>query len=110
MAVYNKRCQNQTKDNKGYDGNIVETVGENGDSLITDTGYAKNSHSDSQFCKECLSKKDSSSAPETMITNGAYGGEENQELANSCNTKLVTTALIGKDTNPIFLKQVYAVH
>ena len=27
-----------------------------------------------------LSKKDSSSAPETMITDGAYGGEENQEL------------------------------
>lgn|SRR5574344_71089 len=66
------------KDNKGYVGNIVETVGENGDSLITDTGYDKNSHSDSQFCKDYLSKKDSSSAPETMITDGAYGGEEKQ--------------------------------
>src|SRR5574344_760141 len=68
------------KDNKGYVGNIVETVGENGDSLITDTGYDKNSHSDSQFCKDYLSKKDSSSAPETMITDGANGGEEKQEL------------------------------
>ena len=96
------------KDNKGYVGNIVETVGKNGDSLITDTGYDKNSHSDSQFCKDYLSKKDSSSAPETMITDGAYGGEENRELANSCNTKLVTTALIGKDTNPIFADFIFS--
>ena len=45
------------KDNKGYVGNIIETIGENGDSLITNTGYNKNNHSDSQFCKDYLAQK-----------------------------------------------------
>ena len=32
-----------------------------------------------------------------MIADGAYGGAENQALAEAKNTELVTTALIGKD-------------
>lgn len=42
------------KNHKGYVGNIVETVGENGDGLITDVAYEQNTHSDSKFCKEYL--------------------------------------------------------
>ena len=43
-----------------------------------------------------------------MITDGAYGGEENQRLAKECNTQLVTTALIGKTTNSIFSEFVFS--
>ena len=90
------------KDNKGYVGNVVETIGENGDSLITDASYETNNHSDSAFCKEYLSKRDDTSEHETMITDGAYGGTENQKLAESKNVDLVATALTGKETDPIF--------
>ena len=85
------------KDHKGYVGNIVETVGEKGDSLITGVGYENNTHSDSAFCKEYLNSR-----PDTMIADGAHSGTENQELAASKNTELITTALFGKETNKIF--------
>ena len=85
-----------------YVGNVVETIGENGDSLMTDAYYETNNHSDSAFCKEYLSKRDDTSEHETMITDGAYGGTENQKLAESKNVDLVATALTGKETDPIF--------
>ena len=75
------------KDHKGYVGNIVETVGENGDSLITDVGYENNTHSDSAFCREYLHGRPDNAEPETMIADGAYSGAENQELAASKNTE-----------------------
>ena len=90
------------RDHKGYVGNIVETVGENGDSLITGVGYEKNTHSDSAFCKEYLNSRPDNAAPETVIADGAYSGTENQELAASKNTELITTALSGKPANKIF--------
>jgi hypothetical protein len=98
-ATYRKKAG---KDHKGYVGNIVETIGENGDSLITEASYEANSHSDSTFCKEHLSKRDDTSEHETIIADGAYGGVENQKLAESKNVTLVTTALTGKETDPIF--------
>lgn len=90
------------KDHKGYVGNIVETVGEKGDSLITGVGYENNTHSDSAFCKEYLNSRPDNAEPETMIADGAYSETENQELAASKNTELITTALSGKETNKIF--------
>lgn len=90
------------KDHKGYVGNLVETIGENGDSLISDTGYEKNSYSDSQFIKDYLNNRPEDASPETLIADGAFGGTENQHLAQDKNVKLVTTALSGKETNPIF--------
>lgn len=98
-ATYRRKAG---KDHKGYVGNIVETVGENGDSLITCAGYEKNTHIDSTFCKEYLNSRPNNAEPETMIADGAYSGTENQELAESKNTALITTALTGKGTNKIF--------
>ncbi len=95
-------CSKAGKDNKGYVGNVVETVGEHGNSLITDASYEVNSHSDSTFCKEHLNKRDDTSEHETVIADGAYGGVENRKLAESKNVTLVTTALTGKETDPIF--------
>ena len=84
------------KSHKGYVGNVTETMGENGDSLITDFSLAPNTHSDSEFCREYLEKRPEDAEAETLITDGAYGSLENQELAESKNVTLVTTALTGK--------------
>ncbi len=90
------------KPHKGYAGNLVETVGENGDSLITGIGYEQNSHSDSSFCKEYLESRTDNAEPEIMITDGAYGGKENRELAASKNTGLITTALTGRAVDKFY--------
>lgn len=76
------------KQNKGYVGNIVETVGENGDSLITEFQVEQNTHSDSQFCQDYLEKRDENAEAEILITDGAYGGKKNREKAASVNTTL----------------------
>lgn len=83
------------KDNKGYVGNLVETVDEKG-SIITNYDYEVNSHSDSNFCKETIEKLGKQEEPTTLITDGAYGSLENVELAAENNINLITTALIGK--------------
>lgn len=90
------------KNHKGYVCNLVETVGENGDSLITGTGYEQNIHSDSAFFKEYLERRAEDAEPEIMITDGAYGGMENQALAEAKNVELITTALTGKAVDKIF--------
>lgn len=90
------------KSNKGYVGNIVETVGKDGDSLITGVAYEQNTHSDSAFCKEYLNSRPDDAAAEILITDGAYSGQENQTLAESRNTELVTAALTGRAVDPIF--------
>lgn len=90
------------KGHKGYVGNVVETVGEDGDSLVTGMGYEANSHSDSAFCKEYLESRPDGAEAEVLITDGGYGGSGNQELAREKNSKLVTTALTGKAVGQIF--------
>lgn len=90
------------KSHKGYVGNIIETVGEDGDSLITDVAFAQNIHSDSAFCKEYLNTRSGESAAEILIADGAYSGKENQRLADACNTQLITTTLTGKGVNEIY--------
>lgn len=83
------------KDNKGYVGNLVETIDKKG-SIITNYDYEVNSHSDSSFCKETIEKLGKQEEPITLITDGAYGSLENVELASENNINLITTALIGK--------------
>lgn len=88
------------KAHKGYVGNLVETIGKDGDSLITNVDYQANTHSDSSFCKEYLQSREDGAPAETMITDGAYGGQENRQLANEKNVTLVTTALTGIKPDP----------
>lgn len=87
------------EDHKGYVGNIVETVGENGDGFITSVGY--DTHIDSTFGKEYLNSCQDNTEPKTVITDCTYSGAENHKLAASKNTELITTALSGKETNKI---------
>lgn len=76
-ATYRRKAG---KSHKGYVGNIIETVGEDGNSLITGIAYENNIHSDSAFCKEYLESREDNAEAETMIADGAYSGKENSEL------------------------------
>ena len=90
------------KEHKGYVVNFVETVGEKGQSLITDFDLQPNTYSDSEFCKEQLEKHLADDSQEIMIADGAYGGTDNQKLAEERNVDLIATALTGKSPDPVF--------
>lgn len=94
-ATYRKKAG---KDHKGYVGNIIEAVGENGASQIVDFTYDKNTHADQDFSREYIENN----SDETMIADGAYGSVELQEMAEEKNIQLVTTCLTGKDPDPVF--------
>ncbi len=96
-ATYRRKAG---KDHKGYVGNIVETVGEKGCTLISDVGYATNNHSDSAFCKEYVDQHDGESK-EILLADGAYSGEKNTSLALDKNIELITTALLGRQPDVI---------
>ena len=85
---------------KGYVGNLVETMDENG-AIITQFGYEQNIHSDSAFCKEVVDELGMQEETVTIITDGAYGGEENIRNAREKNIHLVTTTLLGKDPSVV---------
>ena len=102
-ATYRKKAG---KDNKGYSANFVETIGDDGNSLITDFDFQPNTYSDSQFCKDQILKH-SGEDTVTIIADGAYGGIENQELAAENNVVLVTTALNGKPVDEIYSEFEY---
>lgn len=100
-ATYRKKAG---EDYKGYTANLVETVGENGDSVITDVDLKQNTHSDSEFFKEYVESKPEDAPPETVITDGAFDGAENREKAAEKNVTLVTTSLTGTAPEGIFAK------
>ena len=89
------------KKHRGYAANLEETVGENG-SVVTDYQYDQNIHSDSQFMKEYLSSQETQEEKVTVITDGAYSGEENKKLAEEKNIELVTTDLTGRKVPDIY--------
>lgn len=88
------------EEHRGYVANIVECTGENG-SIIEDYQYEPNNHSDSDFMKENLESLGFQETPVTIVTDAAFGGEENQILAESNNITLITTNLTGRDTDEI---------
>lgn len=103
-ATYRRKAG---KDHKGYVANVVETVGEKGCSLITDVSYANNSHSDSAFCKEYVDQHDGSSK-EILLADGAYSGKENGALAKEKGIELVTTALLGRQPDPVIAEFLFS--
>jgi len=79
----------------------VESVCENGLGIITTMDFKPNTHSDSQFIKDYLAQRPEDATPETMVADGAYGGQENIKLAKGKGVELVTTGLSGKDPDVI---------
>ena len=76
-------------------------MNDNGLGIVTTMDFAQNIHSDSQFMKDYLAQREESAAPETVIVDGAYGGEENVRLAEESGVELVATALTGKDPDKV---------
>lgn len=94
------------KEHQGYAANLEETVGKNG-SVITDYQYEQNNYSDSRFLKDSLGRTKVSGEEITMITDGAYSGKENHDLAAEKNIRLINTDLSGKPVNDILADFVF---
>lgn len=94
------------KEHRGYVANLEETVGKNG-SVVTDYQYEQNNYSDSQFLKDSLSRSEVQSEEITMITDGAYCGKENHDLAAEKNIRLINTDLSGKPIDDILADFVF---
>ena len=89
------------EEHQGYVGNVTETVNDDGLGIVTGMDFARNNHSDSQFVKDYLAQREEDAAPETLIVDGTYGGEENVRLAAENGVELVVTALTGKDPDAV---------
>ena len=83
------------KEHRGYAANLEESVGANG-SVVTEYQYEQNNHSDSQFIQEHLAQMDNQEERTVIVTDGAYSGTENTQLAAHKNVELITTSLTGK--------------
>lgn len=94
------------KEYQGYVANVEETVDKNG-SVITDYQYEQNNYSDSQFLKDSLNRTERQSEQVTLVTDGAYSGKENRDLAAEKNIRLVNTDLSGKPVDDILADFVF---
>lgn len=86
------------KAGKGYQGyvaNIVEDCSENGN-IITHYDYDRNLHSDTEFAAEVIEELGRQEESVILITDGAYGSDENFKAAEKNNIELVTTTLTGQ--------------
>jgi hypothetical protein len=102
-ATYRKKAG---KNNTGFVGNLLEVCGEdstdvNGEkvpglNIITHYDYAVNSHSDVEFGRDYINSCEKQTETVVVVTDGAYGSDENFELAKEKNIELVTTSLIGQ--------------
>lgn len=64
----------------------------------TDYQFDKNTHADSHFLQESLSAMEKSEEEIILVTDGGYDDQDNVALAKEKNVRLVTTALIGKES------------
>lgn len=96
-ATYRTKANKQ---HRGYVANLTETVDDKG-SVITDYQYDVNTRSDASFIKETIEASEESETPVTMITDGAYSGQEITELAAEKNIILLTTGLLGRKPKKI---------
>lgn len=91
------------KSHKGYCANLIEAVDEKG-SIIIDYQYDVNTRSDASFIKEYLENSEVSEETSSLITDGAYAGEEASGLAADKNMNLLTTGLLGRKPKEILGK------
>ena len=84
------------KGHRGYSANIEETVGRNGSYQ-----FEKNNVSDSALLKDHLEGMDEQQEGTILITDDAYGGTDNRDLAAYKNRELVTTDLTGRDVDVV---------
>ena len=94
------------KEHQGYVANLEETVDRNG-SVITDYQFEQNIYSDSRFLKDSLERTEVQEEKSTLITDGAYSGKENHDLAAQKNIRLINTDLSGKPVDDILADFVF---
>jgi hypothetical protein len=85
---------------KGYVANVEESVGENG-SLITSYSFEKNNVSDKAMLESMIGGMGHQPEKTTIVTDGAYDNDSVREAAAEKNIEVVTTDLLGKDTDPV---------
>ena len=88
------------KQHRGYAANLTETVDEKG-SIVTDYQYDVNTRSDASFVKEYIENAPVSDETTALIADGAYSGENIQELASEKNIGVLTTGLLGRKPKAI---------
>jgi hypothetical protein len=93
--------QKSGKGHIGYVANLIEDV-DDGKSVITGYDFQKNIYSDSEFLKDAVETLGLQEKPTTILTDGAYGGEENISTAKGNNINLVTTNMQGRKPNSIY--------
>ena len=81
-------------------------MGKNG-SVITDYQYEKNNYSASHFLKYSLRSKGVVEEEMILVTDGAYSGKENHDLAEQKNIRLVNTDLSGRPVDDILADFVF---
>ena len=86
---------------RGYVANLEESVSKNG-SVITNYQFEQNTYSDSKFLQDNLQKTERQKESSVLVTDGAYYGAENANMAASKNIKLVTTDITGKEVPDIY--------
>ena len=83
------------KQHKGYVANVVESAGENG-TIITDYQYEQNTHNDSLFLAETITKMGVQPEPVTLVADRGYSGTDNRMNAADNNIELITTEMNGR--------------
>lgn len=96
-ATYREKAGKQ---NRGYAANVTEASGKDG-AIVMDYQYEQNTYSDSQFLKDALEGMEKQEECVTLVTDGAYAGQANEQLAAEKNVRLVTTNLTGRETEDI---------
>lgn len=86
------------KGHRGYSANIEETFGRNG-LVVTDYQFEKNNVSDSAMLRAYFKSMNEQQESTILITDGAYGGTDNRDLAVSKNIELIITDLLGRDVD-----------
>lgn len=86
---------------KGYVANVEESVG-GGGSLITSYSFEKNNVSDKSMLEGQIENMEPQTEKTTIITDGGYDSDSAREKAEEKNIDLITTDLLGRDTDPVF--------
>lgn len=103
-ATYREKAGKQ---HRGYAANVIESVGDE-NSIVTDYQFEQNTHSDTEFLREYLEAEAGQPEQVTLVTDGAYSGEDNRKLAKRRNIDLVTTDLLGKETADIYADFIFS--
>ena len=89
------------KSHYGYVANIEESVGEDS-SLITSYAFETNNVSDQQMLRERVNELPPQEKHTVIVADGGYDDDIAREKAAEKNIEIITTDLLGQDTDPVY--------